>query len=78
MGYLILNRKVGERIRINDDIEIVVNRASHGEASIGIYAPKHVKIKREELCTEPRKEQIDGEDFCMVAKDDALPEGTNG
>lgn len=56
MGYLILNRKVGERIRINDDIEIVVNRASHGEASIGIYAPKHVKIKREELCTEPRKE----------------------
>lgn len=78
MGHLILNRKVGERIRINDDIEIVVNRVSHCEVSIGIYAPKHVKIKREELCTEPRKEKIDGEDLCLVAKDDAISEGTNG
>ena len=72
MGYLILNRKVGERIRINDDIEIVVKRASHGEATIAIHAPKHVTIKREELCTQLREEQKDGQDLRLVTPDDAV------
>ena len=49
---LMLTRKVGERIVINvGDVEIIVLYAGmkNGTARIGIQAPKHVTIYREEL-----------------------------
>ena len=46
---LILSRKSGERIRIADDIVIVVREIKGNRVSIGIEAPKPVCVLRGEL-----------------------------
>ena len=46
---LVLSRKVGEEIRIGNDIVVRVNRVSGGRVSIGVEAPDDVKIVRGEL-----------------------------
>ncbi len=46
---LTLTRKVGESIRIGDNIEIVVKEIRRNHVRIGISAPKDVKIFREEV-----------------------------
>jgi carbon storage regulator len=44
---LMLTRKVGERILIGDDIEIVITEIIHGKkVRIGIEAPKHINVVR--------------------------------
>lgn len=49
---LILARKIGEKIIINDEIEIVVVDSNTGGVKLGINAPKSVNIYREELYRE--------------------------
>lgn len=46
---LVLSRKIGEAIRIGDDIEIVVLDATRGRVKLGITGPKHVSVRRSEL-----------------------------
>ncbi|HAA53337.1 MAG TPA: carbon storage regulator, partial [Myxococcales bacterium] len=46
---LILTRKPGERIRIGDDIVLVVKSVSGKTVRLGITAPKEVAVFREEL-----------------------------
>ena len=46
---LVLSRKVGESIKIGDNIEIVVNRISGNRVTIGVDAPKDVRILRGEV-----------------------------
>ena len=46
---LTLTRKVGESIRIGDDIQIVVKEIRKNQVRIGIVAPRDVKIFREEV-----------------------------
>jgi carbon storage regulator CsrA len=46
---LVLGRKAGESIRINDDIEITVVSVSGNRVRIGIQAPKNVHVLRGEL-----------------------------
>jgi carbon storage regulator CsrA len=46
---LILSRKVGERIRIGDAIEVVVQRVCGERVTLGLAAPQNVKILRGEL-----------------------------
>jgi len=46
---LVLTRKVGESIRIGDDIEIVVTAIDQNKVKIGIQSPRHVPVYREEL-----------------------------
>lgn len=48
---LILSRKVGEKIRIGDNIELVISRLSGNRVTLGLSAPKDVKIVRGELQT---------------------------
>ena len=48
---LILSRKCNERILIGDDIIITVVHLDNGTARLGVEAPKHITILREELCT---------------------------
>jgi len=43
---LIITRKPGERIYIGDDIELIVTKVNGHTVSIGIEAPKSVRIKR--------------------------------
>lgn len=46
---LVLSRKVNERIQIGEDITITVVRLSTGSVRIGIEAPGHMTILRDEL-----------------------------
>ena len=50
---LILSRKVGERIRIADDIELVVTAIQGDRIKIGIQAPTNIKVLRGELALHP-------------------------
>lgn len=49
---LVLARKIGEKIIINDEIEIVIIDSNQSTVKIGINAPKSVSIYREELYKE--------------------------
>jgi carbon storage regulator len=49
---LVLSRKVGERIRIADDIEVVVLEVSRDQVRIGVQAPRHVSVHRHEVYCE--------------------------
>ena len=46
---LVLSRKVNERIRVGDEITITVVRLGPGSVRLGIDAPGHMAIVREEL-----------------------------
>jgi carbon storage regulator len=46
---LVLTRKVGESIRIGDDIEVLVTAVDKGKVKIGIRSPRHIPVYREEL-----------------------------
>ena len=46
---LVLTRKVGERIQIGDNITVVVTKSSGNRVTLGIEAPKDVRIVRGEL-----------------------------
>ena len=46
---LVLDRRPGETIMINHDIEITVLEVNGGKACIGIKAPELVVILRDEL-----------------------------
>jgi len=58
---LVLSRKEGERIVIGDQITLVVSKVSGNRVTIGIEAPKDVKITRGELVFEL------AEDSCETA-----------
>jgi len=47
---LVLSRKSGQSILINDDIEITIVEVSNDKVKIGIEAPKNMRILRNELC----------------------------
>jgi carbon storage regulator CsrA len=46
---LILSRRVGERILIGPAIEVIVQRVSGDRVTLGLAAPREVKILRGEL-----------------------------
>ena len=46
---LLLSRKVGESIVVNDDILITIVEVNRGRVQIGVRAPSYVPIYREEI-----------------------------
>tara|TARA_A100001015_G_scaffold128949_1_gene143028 strand:- start:105 stop:290 length:186 start_codon:yes stop_codon:yes gene_type:complete len=46
---LILTRRVGEALMVGDDTKIVVLGVKGSQIRLGINAPKHVKVHREEI-----------------------------
>lgn len=46
---LCLSRKIGERITIADNIEVVIVGLQEGRVKVGIEAPKEIKVLRGEL-----------------------------
>ena len=46
---LVLSRKVGESILINESIRVTVVQAGNGRIRLGIDAPPEVRVLREEL-----------------------------
>ncbi len=52
---LVLTRKLGEGVKIGDNIKITVEKISKGQIKIGIDAPKEVVIAREEVVKEGKE-----------------------
>ena len=53
---LVLKRKAGESIIVNENIEIKIIEIEEGRIKIGIEAPKEVSILRKEVLDETRIE----------------------
>ncbi len=56
---LVLSRKVGERIVIADNITIVVHKVAGNRVSLGVEAPRDVRVVRGELRKAPLGELSD-------------------
>lgn len=52
---LVLSRKIGERVVIADDIIVKVLDVQGGRIRLGIEAPPHVSVWREELAVLPER-----------------------
>jgi carbon storage regulator len=46
---LILSRKVGESVTIGDDINVTVVALNGNQIRLGISAPRHVRVLRQEI-----------------------------
>ena len=46
---LIISRNIAEKIRIGDDIEIMVLEVTGQQVRLGIKAPKSIEVHREEV-----------------------------
>lgn len=56
---LVLSRKIGEVIRIGDDITITivdVRRANGGTVRVGVQAPKNLAVHRQEVYEQIQRE----------------------
>jgi carbon storage regulator len=53
---LVLSRRVGERIVIDDEIVICVVEICADRVRLGVEAPQHVTVHREEVWEEIRRE----------------------
>lgn len=52
---LVLSRKPGEKLLIGDDVVITVVRIGPNQVRLGIDAPSHLNILREELESERKQ-----------------------
>lgn len=58
---LVLTRKLGENIRVGDDVKITVLEVRSGQVKLGIEAPASVKVHREEIYARIQREIADAE-----------------
>jgi carbon storage regulator len=60
---LILTRKLGEKITIGDDITITLVEIKGMQVKLGIEAPKHIEIHRQEVYERIRQENLSSSDI---------------
>ena len=59
---LILTRRVGESVKINEDITVTVLGIKGNQIRIGVDAPRHVSVHREEIYQRIKEEEIEEEE----------------
>lgn len=60
---LILTRKLGEKINIGDDITITLVEIKGAQVKLGIEAPKHIEIHRQEIYERIKDENLNSSDI---------------
>ena len=65
---LVLSRKIGQSIRIGDDIIVMVTAIEGDRVRIGIEGPRDIPVHREELYQKIKEENLRA---ASVAMDDA-------
>ena len=54
---LILTRRAGETLRIGENVEVTVMAINGSQVRIGIKAPRHVIVDREEIAERKRRDR---------------------
>lgn len=54
---LVLNRNINEEIKIGDEITVKILNVQGGQVRVGIDAPRHVPVHREEIYERIRLER---------------------
>ncbi len=55
---LILTRRIGEKLLIGDDIEVIILDINRSQVKIGIKAPRELTVLREELFIRDKRESL--------------------
>lgn len=63
---LILTRRIGEVLRIGDDVSITILGVKGNQVRIGIDAPKDVAVHREEIYQRIKREE--GDDSTVIGE----------
>ena len=66
---LVLTRRVGEKIRIGDDVVITLLGVRGNQYKVGIEAPKSVSVHREEIWQRIQDGDVVGAPAAMAARD---------
>lgn len=64
---LVLTRKVGEAIRIGEDIEVVITSIEQNKVRVGVRSPRAIPVYREEVY---KKIQLDNRLAASMEADD--------
>jgi carbon storage regulator len=62
---LVLTRRKGEEIVINDNIRVTVIRVEGNKVRLGIEAPDDVSVRRQEVLTRPLLERSRRRQLCI-------------
>jgi len=54
---LVLTRRVNETLVVGDDVTVTILSVSGNQVRIGIQAPRHVSIHREEIYEKIKRQQ---------------------
>ena len=54
---LILTRRVNEKLMVGDDVTVTVLSISGNQVRIGVNAPRHVPVHREEIYEKIKRQQ---------------------
>lgn len=64
---LILTRRVGETLKIGDDVDVTVLGVKGNQIRLGIKAPKNVAVHREEIFERIQRENADAKSSEVAA-----------
>ena len=74
---LVLTRKTGQKIIIANDIEVTILETKGDAVKLGIEAPKHIAIYREEIYEEIKKANLQAREQAQSSTLDEAIEAVN-